>query len=173
MAKSTKSSNWGVSRGAGVSGEVGLGGRATQYEFRNFDTGENFSFLFGSMGLGISVGLSGAQKLLIKAAQRVFKLKKATSSLSASSYKKITVNRPFSAEDLDLSRGAEMAAGATAVVGVSWTRISAMPFWTSSAPTSGAIVNNDWFTAQDVFGADLGAGASAALQPYGIWMLVD
>jgi hypothetical protein len=178
MSKTTTSSNWGAKRGIDMSGQAGFGARATLYYFFNFDNSDEFTFIFGNVGIGLSLGAGGgdlktAVGRSILGVKRLFSGWKTISAPPVPSgfYQRISANRPFSADDLDLSRGTEWAIALRVGPGGYAVSVSASPVFVPR-PVSGAVVNNDWFTGQVFTGLDFGGGIAGSFQPYGVWMLI-
>lgn len=167
MPINTESSNWGAFSVASANSVIGLGARGTVYVFRNFDNTDKFLFILADLGFGFSIG--------IRLNQAIRNLAKALLSnkdfANPDSYTRITVNKPFSANDLNWSSGAEATIGiALLLAGYSATTVSAWPFF-QGAPVPGAEVNNDYFTSQVIYSTnDIGLSANAAYQFIGRWV---
>ena len=162
MATGTNSSNWGAVSIVSASGGVGLNASGTIYLFRNHDNGDKFLFLLADLGIGGSLGIKSK-----KIADLVKRILNSAAIYDSSSYSTITANRAFSADDLNLARGAEASADVALIAGYNATVISAFPFF-SGAPSSD-VVNNDYFTGAYVGGWQIGVGIGAAYRFYGLW----
>ncbi len=166
MGMNTTSSNWAALGIASAGGGIGLNLQGTIYLFRNNDNGDRFLFLLADFGPGFSFGGSAASP------SKVWKVVKSilqNSSLNDPRlYSDVPANRPFSAADLHLARGAEATAGAGYFMGYAFTVISAWPTFTG-APKPGEEVNNDYFSGADVQGWQTGIGVSLAYRLYGEW----
>jgi hypothetical protein len=161
MGTSTNSTNWGAIGTVSASGGLGLNASGTIYLFRNHDNGDKFLFLLADLGLGGSLGITTKKiKTLVKTILNSHAL------YDVRSYSDIPANRPFSADDLNLARGAEATASAAVVAGYSATVISGFPFFTG-APDGEA--NHDYFTGANVSGYQIGVGVGAAYRFYGMW----
>jgi hypothetical protein len=166
MGIDTASSNWGAMSVANASGNIGLGARGTVYVLRNMDNGDRFLFLLADLGIGFTFGVR-LNQIFRNLGKTLLSDK---SFNNPASFTKIAVNRSFSADDLDLSPGAEATIGIVALTaGVSATSISGWPFF-QGAPKPGETVDNDYFSGSVIYSTtDIGLSAGGAYQFIGRW----
>jgi hypothetical protein len=169
MGINTTSSNWGALSVASASAAIGLGTRGTLYTLRNMDNGDRFLFVLADLGFGFTLGVRLNQ--IIRNLGKTLLSDKSFNN--PASYTKIAVNRSFSADDLDLSPGAEATIGVVALAtGWTATSISAWPFF-QGAPQPGATVDNDYFSGSVIYSTtDVGLSAGGNYQFIGRWVEV-
>ena len=164
MGKATASKNWGAIGIVSVSGGLGLNGSGTIYLWRNGDNDEKFLFMLADVGLGGTFGIN-IKKLHIL----VKKVLGIVTAYDPRSYTTIPCNKSFSADDLNLARGAEATIGVTLLAGYSYTVISGWPMFGGAPDAGGEPVNNDYFSGADVSGIQAGLGLGAAYRFLGGW----
>lgn len=161
MGYTTRASDWEVAGIGALAGGAGVAGGWFFFLFKSqsADVSCGCRFAGAGMGVGADLGRIGRAARLISNAPRLEKLFNVLSYAAASpvSYSSITVNEPFSLDDLHHTPGRLTMAGAAPVYGYTMTYITA---------ATGIISN--YFASQPAHGWGFGFGATA-MTTVGMW----